>query len=149
MTAVKRILITAAACATVAFSARASLVLSNSFSYPDGALDVVSAGSPLGVWISHNGALHEMQVASGKVIVTQQNSDDVSTYLTNAAFPTPFNSGKLYASFRVNFYELPTHPAGTFFWHLKDTGLLGVRAKVWALTNDAAPGTFRVGISTA
>ncbi len=129
-----------------ALSARADLVLSNSFGYADGALVTVSAGSPLGEWFTHSGTTGQVDVASGKVNVTQSESEDVSTVLTNATYPTPFSSGTLYASFVVNFSQLPSG-SGTYFAHYRDTTSSNFRAKVFATTNGASGGKFRVGVA--
>ncbi len=134
---------------SVAASAHATLVLSNSFGYPDGALDTVSAGSPLGVWVLHSGITNQLQVVSGQAIVGGANTEDVNTALTNASFPTPFTSGKLYASFIVNWSLTPVGSGGTYFFHFKDTGTSNFRARVWAMTNGADAGFVRVGISAA
>ncbi len=148
----KRTLLALAAFAGLALSAHASLVYSNSFGYPDGALDTVSVGSPVGEWYQHSGTAGQLQVVSGQVLLGGANSEDVSAYITNSAFPLPFTdgpgNGSLYASFTINMIDLPTG-SGTYFFHFRDTGTFNFRARTWATTNGAAPGTYRVGISAA
>ena len=143
----KRTLLAITAILGTALAAHASLIFSNSFAYPDGPLVTVSAGSPLGEWITHSGnTTGQVDVVSGKVNLTQSESEDVSTVLTNAAFPTPISSGTIYASFVVNFSQVPNGTGG-YFWHFRDTGTFNFRARVWASTNGAAADSFRVGVS--
>jgi len=53
----------------------------------------------------------------------------------------------LYASFTVNFGELPTS-SGSYFAHFKDNST-GYRARVWASTTGALGGSFRLGIGNS
>jgi hypothetical protein len=53
----------------------------------------------------------------------------------------------LYSKFTVNFAALPTGNGGGYFAHYRDTGTVNFRARVFAETNGAAPGFFRVGIA--
>lgn len=149
----KRILIALAAVVGVSLSAHANLVYSNSFGYDEGAIDTVSVGSPLGLWYWHSGSTNQLQVADGQVILGGSNSEDVSAYITNSAFPLPFatgpGNGSLYASFTINMSSLPTGSSGAYFFHFRDTGTMNFRARTWASTNGAAAGTYRVGISAA
>src|SRR2546426_10267239 len=118
----KKNLIPIAAFACITLSTHASLVLSNSFGYPDGPIDSVSVGSPLGLWTLHSGTTNQLQISSGQAIVGGANGEDVSTSITNATFPTPFTSGKLFASFTVNFSARPSGDGGAYFFHYRDLG---------------------------
>ncbi len=147
----KRILLALAAFVGIALSAQATSVFSDNFnSYADGALDTVGAPT----WFWHSGTTNQLQVASGQVLLGGSNSEDVSAYITNSAFPTPFTNGpgagSLYASFTINMSAttLPTS-AGTYFFHFKDTTTSNYRARTWASTTGAAAGKFRLGISAA
>ena len=53
----------------------------------------------------------------------------------------------MYASFTVNFGELPTS-SGSYFAHFKDNST-GYRARVWASTTGALGGSFRLGIGNS
>lgn len=149
----KRTVLALLAFVGVTLSVHASLVYSNSFGYPDGALDTVSVGSPLGLWYWHSGITNQLQVVGGQAVVGGANTEDMSSYITNSAFPLPFangpGNGSLYASFTINMTALPAGSGGTYFFHFRDTGTMNFRARTWAATNGAAAGNYRVGISAA
>lgn len=117
---------------------RAALVLSDTFSYANGSLMTNSAF----LWNTHSGTTGQTQVVSGRVQLSQNQSEDVSAALTNG----PYSSGMLYASFVVNFSALPGG-AGTYFAHFKDNGTMNFRAKVFATTTGAGANAFRVGVA--
>ena len=118
--------------------AHATVLLSDSFDYADGSLVTVSSGK----WGHHSGnTTGEVDVVSGRVFLTQAESEDVSAVLSNG----PYSSGNLYARFTVNFSALPSG-AGTYFAHFKDNGSSGFRAKIFVTTDGAAGGYYRIGI---
>lgn len=119
---------------------RADVILSDDFSYADGALVTVSAGK----WSTHNGTAAQVKVASGSIAVTQADSEDVNAALTGS----PYASGQLYAAFKVNFSALPLG-TGNYFAHFKDATTSGFRGKVFATTTGAAAGSYRLGVSSA
>lgn len=94
------------------------------------------------VWNAHSGTTGQTQVVSGKVQLSQNQTEDVHASLTNG----PYSSGSLYASFVVNFSALPSG-TGNYFLHFKDNGTTSFRAKVFATTTGAASGSFRVGVA--
>jgi hypothetical protein len=125
--------------------ARGTVVFSDDFSYPDGPLVTVSDGR----WKTHSGTPGQVEAAGGQVLLSQARTEDVS-----ATFPGgvigPIEALTLYASFTVNFSALPTGPNGAYFAHLKDTtATTGIRCRIFASTNGAAPGMFRLGIAAA
>jgi hypothetical protein len=136
----------------IALSAHAVPVYSDTFSYADGALVTVSGGSPAG-WYTHSGSAGQLQVVGGQAVVGGSNGEDVSHYLTNAAFPTGFvdgpGGGRVYASFTMNMTALPVGSGGTYFFHFRDQATFQFRARTWAATNGAAAGTYRIGVSAA
>ncbi|HOC56728.1 MAG TPA: hypothetical protein PKI20_13985 [Verrucomicrobiota bacterium] len=147
----KRTLLALAAFVGIALSAHATSVFSDNFnSYADGAIDTVAAPT----WFWHSGNTNQLQVASGQVLLGGANTEDVSAYITNSAFPNPFpngpGNGSLYASFTINMSAttLPTG-GGTYFFHFKDLGTMNYRARTWASNTGAAAGKFRLGISAA
>lgn len=119
-------------------TARALVVLSDDFSYPNGSLITNSAF----FWNTHSGTTGQTQVVSGRVQLSQNQSEDVNAPLAGA----PHSSGTLYASFVVNFSALP-NGAGNYFAHFKDSSVSSFRAKMFATTTAAAPGRFRVGVA--
>jgi hypothetical protein len=143
----KRTLLAITAILGTALAAHASLIFSNSFAYPDGPLVTVSAGSPLGEWITHSG---KHDGAGGcrnrKVNLTQSGVRDVSNRSHHRILPTP--------SFPARFTQL----RGEFLPSADRNGLLfgtmghrdfNFRARVWASTKGAAADSIRVGFRWA
>ncbi|MHB8524324.1 MAG: hypothetical protein ACYDH9_26690 [Limisphaerales bacterium] len=123
--------------------ANAEVILNDAFSYPDGPL-VGGSGSP---WVHHSGSVTgEVNVASGCVFLSQKRGEDVNAALAGAPYSVT-NPATLYARFTVNFTALPTK-AGTYFAHFKDAST-GFRARLFAGTNNAAPGCLRLSIANA
>ncbi len=123
---------------------RAGVLFSDAFSYPDGPLVTVANGR----WKTHSGTTGQVEVTGGVIKLSQKLSEDVS-----AAFPGgavgPTQADAVYARFTVRFSALPTGNGG-YFAHLKDTtATTGMRCRIFATTNDAAPGMFRLGIAAA
>jgi len=121
--------------------ARAALVLDEPFGYADGPLTTVSSGS----WSNHSGTALQVEVAGGKVNLSQSETEDVARGLAGA----PYNGPTLYASFVLNFSALPLSGAGTYFAHFKDDGISNFRCRVFATSTGAASGMFRVGVANA
>ncbi len=134
----KKILLILAAGVVVICRARSTVILDDSFDYPDGALTAVSAGT----WVSHSGTLNQVDVTSGRVNLSQKESEDVNAQLAGA----PYEGPTLYASFLVNFSALPAG-AGTYFAHFKNATATGIRCRIFATTTGAATGRFRLGIA--
>jgi len=126
-----------------AITAEAVVLFSDSFDYPDGALVTVSTN----LWSHHSGSVTgEVMVASDRVLLSEANTEDVHAFLTSQPYPASGTTNIFYASFKVRFTTLPGG-SGAYFTHFKDSGN-GFRARVWALTGGAAPGRFRLGISS-
>jgi endonuclease/exonuclease/phosphatase family metal-dependent hydrolase len=120
----------------------ASIIFSDSFDYPNGSI-VTNSG---GVWATHSGTITgQVQVVSGRVLLSQTNSEDINAQLAGEPYPAATNVS-LYARFTVNFVALPSG-AGTYFAHFKDAGIQQFRDRIFATTNGAPPGFFRVGIA--
>ena len=138
----------------LAFSARATIVLQDNFSYPDGVL-TNEAGITDGYmfWTNHSGNA-DLVVSSGHAVIagTSTVTGDDSAYLTNwPYFANGLTNGTpvtaLYASFTINLSSLPT-ASGTYFAHFKDSGTgTAFRARIYALTSGAASGSYRVAIA--
>lgn len=126
-----------------AITAEAAVLFNDSFDYPDGALVTESTN----LWLHHSGSVTgEVRVASGRVLLSETNAEDVHALLSGQPYPSSGTTNVFYAGFKVRFTALPGD-AGAYFTHFKDSGN-GFRARVWALTSEAAPGRFRLGISS-
>jgi hypothetical protein len=134
----KKTLLTLAALAGAASLAQATLILNEPFDYSDGSLTTVSGGA----WTNHSGTAGQVDVASGKVNLSQTESEDVSTGLPGG----PYSTGNLYASFKINLSTLPGGN-GTYFFHYRDTGTMNFRARTFLTSTNAGTGAFRVGIA--
>ena len=99
------------------------------------------------VWVHHSGSVTgEVTVESGRVLLSETNTEDVSALLAGQPYPSSGATNVFYASFTVKFTVLPGG-GGAYFAHFKDAST-GFRARVWALTGGAAPNKFRLGISS-
>ncbi|HPY29633.1 MAG TPA: hypothetical protein PLT00_06060 [Verrucomicrobiota bacterium] len=132
----KRIFLPLMALVGAASLAPGALIWNEPFDYPDGSLILVSGG----VWTNHSGAPEQVDVASGKVNLTQSEAEDVSAGLPGGPYS---GEGVLFASFVVNF-SMPPVGTGGYFWHYRDTGTTMFRARVFAVPNGS---TYRVGIA--
>jgi len=121
---------------------RAALLLNDSFSYSDGSLVTVSGG----VWAHHSGSSGEVMVSSGRVFLSEANTEDVNASLAGQPYASSGTTNVFYASFTVKFTSLPSS-GGAYFAHFKDSSS-GFRARIWALTSGAGTGKFRLGISS-
>jgi endonuclease/exonuclease/phosphatase family metal-dependent hydrolase len=117
-------------------------LLNDTFSYPDGPLVTVSGGG----WAHHSGSAGEVMVSSGRVFLSEANTEDVNASLTGQPYPASGTTNVFYASFTVKFTSLPSS-GGTYFAHFKNSSTT-FRARIWALTSGAAPNKFRLGISS-
>jgi hypothetical protein len=91
---------------------------------------------------------NETQIIAGKLYLTNNASEDINRWFTNA--PVANASGQLiYTRFLLNLSQLPTaNGVGEYFTHVY--GFSGAfRARVFASTNGAAPGKFRLAISVS
>ena len=120
----------------------AALLLSDSFSYPDGPLVTVSGG----VWAHHSGSAGEVMVSSGRVLLNEANTEDVNALLAGQPYAASGTTNVFYASFTVKFTSLPSG-GGAYFAHFKNSSTT-FRARIWALTSGAALDRFRLGISS-
>src|SRR5208283_3421902 len=123
--------------------AQAVLLLSDSFSYPDGPLVTVSSN----VWVHHSGSVTgEVAVVSGLVLLNEANTEDVNALLAGQPYPSSGSTNVFYASFTVKFTSLPSG-GGAYFAHFKNSSTT-FRARIWALIGGAVLDRFRLGISS-
>src|SRR5712671_2346634 len=139
----KPTVIAVALSATLLTSSHAGVILSDSFSYTDGPLVTVSNAR----WNTHSGSAGQVEVAGARITLTQAESEDVNASLEGQPYG-PSSGANLHARFVVNFSALPSGD-GTYFAHFKDNTATGFRCRVFATTNAAASGSFRLGIAAA
>ncbi len=125
-------------CFATAQTSLATIVATDSFTYPDGPL-VGNVGSP---WATHSGTTGQILVSSGKITLIQTtNSEDANIPLASALGA----GGTYYAAFDLN---VPT-PSGAvvnvYFAHHK-AGASTFKARIWLLTG-APAGFYRIGLS--
>ena len=118
-------------------SLRAQLVVADSFDYPDGPIEMVSGS----VWETNYQPSNTVDVIGRRLFLTQSETGSV-----RITFPAQISTGRLYARFRVTFTELPS-ASGNLFAFFRQSGVDNLRARVWARTDGAAPGHFRLGIN--
>jgi hypothetical protein len=127
-------------------SARGYILVQDSFNYPNGCVTAVSGG----LWAAHSQpGVGCVTVSGGQLQVSFWNAEDVSVALPGAPYDTVNNPGidALYSSFTLTCIELPTTPYGAYFAHFMDSGTF-FRDRVWAMTNGAAPGMYRLAIGS-
>jgi hypothetical protein len=134
---VKNLLVLITLC-TAGLLARAQIVFTDSFNYPDGLL-VGAPGSP---WLNNYAPTGEVSVSSGRVFLSQDRDESV-----RVDFANNYSTGTLYASFTVNFSKLPDG-RGNYFCFFRQSGVDNLRARVWATTNQSPAGQMRLGIAT-
>jgi hypothetical protein len=123
------------------------VLMADDFGYADGSIVLNSA--PL--WLTHSAGANgtnETQIIGGKLFLTNNASEDINRWFTNA--PVLNTSGQLiYTRYLLNLSQLPTaNGVGEYFTHVY--GFSGAfRARVFASTNGAAPGKFRLAISVS
>ena len=122
-------------------TARAEVVLEESFTYDDGPIVVQAADT----WKNHSGSSAQAEVYEGQLILTQSGSEDFHAKLAGGLYKKS-SGGTMYASFDVEFTELPIG-GGSYFAHFRDDGF-GYRARIIAQTTGAEGGAFRIGASS-
>ncbi|HEU5124825.1 MAG TPA: endonuclease/exonuclease/phosphatase family protein [Verrucomicrobiae bacterium] len=122
---------------------QANLLLNDSFDYTNGALVVVSDGK----WTTHSGSANELLVASERLQLSGNNSEDVNARLAGQPYNFENSTNRFYASFQIRFHTLPG-ANGTYFAHFKSSSATTFAGRLWAFTSEAAPGKFRLGISS-
>ena len=138
----KRNLLIFASLAAFANISNGEVVLTDGFSYADGVI-VGAAGSP---WTTHSGTAGQADVAGQRLSLTETESEDINAPLNNAPY-TVAGGQTLYAAFTVSFSSLPAGTGG-YFAHFRDTGT-GFRGRVFASTENAGAGSFRLGIGNS
>lgn len=123
--------------------AHAAVLLSESFDYTNGPLTVVSGGA----WANHSGTALQADATNGAVSLTASESEDVNRLLAGQPYLPGGTTNIFYARFIARFTEPPS-PSGGWFLSFKSASSTGFRGRVFALTTGAAPGQFRLGLSS-
>ena len=139
-----------------AISVRADLIWQETFAYTNGPIADLSTNVVAGVlvtnWFTHSGnddsfvKNRRLEVSSSTTYlgVTATRSGHVHRFITNSVV-TGTTHQQLFASFMVNFTNLPTG-AGAYFAHFYVNSTT-FPCRFWALTNGTVlPNTFRMGI---
>lgn len=142
--------------ALVAVSSVHAQLLSETFSYANGALETVSSGA----WTVHSGgtlntptAGPNLDVISGKASILQSDSSggraDLNMPFSGATtFDPTVATGTIYYGLTVNFTALP-NAVGSYFAHLKSSTTANeFYGRLGANTEGAADGSFRLAISS-
>jgi hypothetical protein len=135
--------------AVAAFSARAGVILSETFSYADGPITTAS-GSP---WTTHSGTAGQADVLSGALNLTFSEGEDINAPIAGAPYLAA-NPGALFSSFKLKLTSLP-NAVGSYMAHFRDnnTGAAtGFGGRIWLSTTNAIDGglltnKFRVTIA--
>ena len=115
-------------------------LLSDTFTYPNGNL-FGDAGSP---WVEVNSGLtNACYVTNGRVQLNQAYGSDAQSLFNEQNV----QGTVIWSSFIINLSSLPTNAGGVYFATLADTNF-GIHPAIFALTANAFPGTYRLGIST-
>lgn len=128
-------------------AAHGSVIVSDNFAYPDGCVTAVSGG----LWVAHSEPGYGcMTVSNSQLMVDFWNAEDVSLPLPGAPYDTVNNPAvsNLYSRFTLICLQLPTTPYGAYFFHFKDSGFF-YRDRLWAMSNSAAPGMFRLATGSS
>jgi len=120
-------------------AARAEIVFSDGFTYPDG--NLVGAGSPWDV----NTGTGAVVVQAGQIELSRSRGEDVYVSLPGGPFASAGPVTTLYTGFTIRFTDLPSN-LGSYFAHLNNSG---ARARIWAATTNAAAGTFRLSVGNS
>jgi len=121
----------------------ANILLVDNFNYDaNGAINTESAG----LWSQYSGTANQMVAGSGVVTIDGVNhTEDVQAPLIGA--PYPINSATvLYSKFYLNCATLPG-TLGSYVSYFTDGSTSNFVCRVWAFTNGAAAGDYRVGIA--
>ncbi|MFT3785803.1 MAG: hypothetical protein QM770_06500 [Tepidisphaeraceae bacterium] len=131
-----------------AASSQGALLLSDSFSYPDGPIP-----SPWAIHSGTNSGTTALNIASGKAVINQGDTHgsgaDANSALSSSFDPSTDNTSVIYAGFTVNFSALPVNgdSDGSYFAHLKSSAANEFYARIGANTNGAAAGKLRLTIA--
>jgi hypothetical protein len=145
VTTVGKLLFGVAACAAMLLgpgNTFGSLMVHDSFTYPDGSL-VGQTPEIGGTWANHSGTVGQLQVVSGQAKVDHALSEDAHTDFAGG----PMGAGdKFYAAFDLTVPPQAAAPGTVYFAHFKDAGNF-FGARVFITAPAVAGNGYRLGIS--
>jgi hypothetical protein len=121
---------------------RASVLMNEAFTYADGELRTVGAGT----WTRSSGTSNDLLVASDKLLINDTSNDDATgTFLGGASV----NSGKIFASFTLlgDPADVSTSNAGSEFFASFGSGTSLYTRIFPGHPAAAATGTYRLGLT--
>jgi len=133
----KRLATLLALLALSAAPAFATVLLSESFTYPNGALP------PNGGWANFSGAGTEVQVATGRAVVDHNSAPD-----DQVQFPVQSTSSKTYACFDVIVPTFTGQPKAVYFAMLKDATVSTFVSRVYVVPVAPSGWTFAISHSS-
>lgn len=138
----------------VAVTSQAASILSDDFSYPDGAI-VGAAGSP---WLANSGNVGSMWATNSELEVAGSvtgRTEDIAAPLSGGPYMSNGVVTTIYSKFTV-YFTTPPSGAGTYFAHITGENITtDYRARLFAsVTNvatlgNAAAGNFFLGIGNS
>jgi len=145
----KKALLAITLVAAVGSAARASVVLSDTFTYPDG--PIISA--PSSPWVAHSGT-GSMMVSNNMLVVSRSRGEDVHADLAGGPYVDSDPSIELYSSFTMVISN-DSDTIGTYFSHFRGTNTGAATdfgARLFVTTSNTvthapvAAGMYRVSI---
>ncbi|HOW65278.1 MAG TPA: lamin tail domain-containing protein [Candidatus Paceibacterota bacterium] len=124
-------------------AAQADVLLEDGFDYTDGPVTAVAGER----WRHHSGGTEDMRVVLGALHLAQKCSEDVNALLAGQPYG-PDSSVALYARWMLQMEQPPAGASGGYFAHFKDAAN-GFRGRIFATTNGAAAGKYRLGVSAS
>jgi endonuclease/exonuclease/phosphatase family metal-dependent hydrolase len=119
------------------------ILLNDFFDYTNGPLVTVSGDK----WTAHSGTANQVTVVAGQIQLSASNSEDINALLAGQPYEASGLTNRFYASFKLRFTSLPTGN-GTYFAHFKGASSTAFAGRIWAFASGAAPGKFRLGLSS-
>ena len=142
----KKILAVASLTLMTAGALQSQVIFYDALNYPNGCIATNSGG----LWVLHNsGTNNDAIEVNGRYEVNQNRTDDVHHYLDPLNTNNGYISGVLYASWTIRMTNLPASGSGAYFAHFADNTFTEFRGRVFALTNNALPGAYRLGVANA
>jgi hypothetical protein len=122
----------------------ASVVLEESFNYPDGPI----VGAPGSSWEAHSAAGNgPVLVENGWLRLAFDRAEDINAPLQGAPYEPAGTVSTLYAGFTLRVTSLPT-TTGAYFAHFRNS-TTAHRARVWISRAGGDPDRFRLGIGNS
>ena len=142
----KKILTVASLTLMMAGALQSQVIFYDGLNYPNGCIATNSGG----LWVLHNsGTNNDAIEVNGRYEVNETRADDVHHYFDPLNTNNGYISGTLFASWTIRMTNLPSSGSGAYFAHFSDNTFGEFRGRVFALTNGALPGAYRLGVANA